>query len=119
METPETSVAAWVAAHPLSPMEIDCATAVMLKILDGKCKMSDVDKVVMEELYDAVKAQPGILLGDEFHALIVQARMASTDELRNFIYEKRVLAETAISRPVMKLFKARIRLEGLFDGFAV
>ena len=29
----------WVLEHPLSPAHVDCATAVMLKILDGKCKM--------------------------------------------------------------------------------
>ena len=27
-------VPAWVAAHPLTPSDVDCATAVMLKILD-------------------------------------------------------------------------------------
>ena len=52
-------VAAWVAAHALTPSDIDCATAVMLKILDGKCKMSEVDKLVMAALYDAVRDRPG------------------------------------------------------------
>jgi len=33
---------------------------------------------------------------------------------RERVYEERVLAETTISRPVMKRFKARIRREGLF-----
>ena len=33
--------------------------------------------------------------------------------MREHIYETRVLAETAISRPVMKRFKARLREEGL------
>jgi hypothetical protein len=31
------------------------------------------------------------------------------------IYEKRLLAETVISRPVMKQFKAFIREQGLLD----
>ena len=38
--------------------------------------------------------------------------------MKNAIYERRVLAETAISRPVMKAFKAMIRAEGLFAGFS-
>lgn len=108
-------VTAWTAAHPLTPSEVDCATAVMLKILDGKCKMHPGEKRRMAELYDAVKAQPGVLLGGDLHALIAAARGGADDALRNHIYEQRVLAESAISRPVMKAFKARIRAEGLFD----
>ena len=111
-------VASWVQAHPLSPGDVDCATTVMLKILDGKCKMGRVDKVVMEALYDALKDRPGLRFGDAFHALIAEARRESSEALKNFIYEKRVLAETELSRPVMKAFKAMIREEGLFAGMA-
>ena len=111
-------VASWVQAHPLSPSDVDCATTVMLKILDGKCKMGRVDKVVMEALYDALKDRPGLRFGDAFHALIAEARRESSEALKNFIYEKRVLAETELSRPVMKAFKAMIREEGLFAGMA-
>ncbi|MBP6201738.1 MAG: hypothetical protein KA435_01655 [Azonexus sp.] len=111
-------VASWVQAHPLSRSDVDCATTVMLKILDGKCKMGSVDKVVMEALYDALKDRPGLRFGDAFHALIAEARRESSEALRSFIYEKRVLAETELSRPVMKAFKAMIRGEGLFAGMA-
>lgn len=109
-------VAGWTRAHPLSASDVDCATTVMLKILDGKCKMGAVDKVVMAGLYDAVKDRPGLRFGDEFHALIAAARNDAGEEMRNFIYEKRVLAETTISRPVMKAFKAMLREQGLFAG---
>lgn len=109
-------VSAWVRVHPLSASDVDCATAIMLKILDGKCKMGAVDKVVMAHLYDAVKDRPGQRFGDEFHALIASARSDASEAMKNFVYEKRVLAETAISRPVMKAFKAMIREQGLFAG---
>lgn len=109
-------VARWVQAHPLSPIHVDCATTVMLKILDGKCKMRAAEKLVMELLYDEVKPQPGQLLDATVHPLIVTARENLDDEMKNIIYEKRLLAETAISRPVMKGFKAMIRQEGLLDG---
>jgi len=36
------------------------------------------------------------------------------DEILEFAYEKLVLAETMISRPVMKGFKGMIRAEELF-----
>ena len=63
----------------------------------------------------------GVHLGHQalIHALIADARRESTEALKNFIYEKRVLAETALSRPVMKAFKAMIRQEGLFAGLVL
>lgn len=108
-------VARWVSAHPLSPVHVDCAIAVMLKILDGKCKMRTAEKQVMELLYDEVKNQPSLLLDTAVHALIQQAREHSDEAMKNIIYENRLLAETALSRPVMKGFKAMIRQEGLLD----
>ncbi|MBS1145411.1 MAG: hypothetical protein H6R14_2817 [Proteobacteria bacterium] len=112
-------VGEWVATHALSPSDVDCATTVMLKILDGKCKMSELDKVVMAVLYDALKDRPGLRFGADYHALIAGARAQADEALKNLIYEKRVLAETELSRPVMKAFKAMIRAEGLFAGMAV
>ena len=111
-----TQVVGWVREHPLSPSDVDCATTVMLKIIDGKCKMGALDKVVMAHLYDALKDRPGQRFGDEFHHLIAVARGDTSEASRNFVYEKRVLAETTISRPVMKAFKAMIRQQGLFAG---
>jgi len=112
----EAHVPAWVASHPLTASDVDCATTVMLKILDGKCKMGSVEKVVMAALYDALLGRPGERFGEAEHALIALARAGADDTLRNAIYERRVLAETALSRPVMKAFKAMIRNEGLFSG---
>jgi hypothetical protein len=108
-------VAQWVKNHPLSAIHVDCATTVMLKILDGKCKMKAEEKIVMALLYEQVKNCPGELLDDGIHQLIADARDNLNDDMQNFIYEKRLLAETMISRPVMKGFKAMIRQRGLFD----
>ena len=111
-------VPAWVAAHDLTSSDIDCASAVMLKILDGKCKMGEVDKLVMAALYDVVRHRTGQRFGNAEHALIAAARQGADEAMKNALYERRVLAETAISRPVMKAFKAMIRAEGLFAGLA-
>lgn len=112
----DVEVAAWVRQHPLSATQVDCAVAVMLKVLDGKCKMSSEEKQVMRHLYHAVKGQQGNLLGEDIHWLIDSAERRGVDETgRDFIYEKRVLAETMISRPVMKGFKKLIRQQGLFE----
>jgi len=109
-------IAAWLETYPLSPIQIDCAVTVMLKIIDGKCKMRSAEKVVMTLLYDQIKTKPGQLLTGELHSLIASARNRSDDDaLKMLIYEKRLLAETAISRPVMKKFKAFIREMGLLE----
>lgn len=111
-------VAAWAAAAPLSASDVDCATTVMLKILDGKCKMAEREKHIMAWLYDALLGRPGQRFGQAEHALIAQARAGMDEALCQTVYERRVLAETTLSRPVMKTFKAMIRAQGLFAGEA-
>lgn len=114
------AVQSWVQNHPLNPVEVDCTIAVMLKILDGKCKMKPLEKNVMAELYQQVKGRSAKMFEPDIHlfiadAIALKASAQLGDDLRNAIYEQRVLAETMISRPVMKAFKAMIRREGLLD----
>ncbi|MYM62284.1 hypothetical protein [Pseudomaricurvus sp. HS19] len=109
----------WARRFPLIPVHVDCAIAVMLKILDGKCKMKPEEKVVMTHLYHAVKNRPSRLLGGEMHSLISRAEETRDRDLLDAIYEQRVLAETMISRPVMKTFKSLIRQQGLFESAVV
>lgn len=111
----EEKVIRWVSLTPLTPLERDCATTVMLKILDGKCKMKDAEKVVMTWLYDAIRNEPGELFDQSMHDFISGARGVDLEEMRMAVYEQRLLAETRLSRPVMKRFKAMIRDKGLFD----
>jgi hypothetical protein len=124
----------WLLANPLKPIYVDCAVAVMLKILDGKCKMKEGEKWVMAALYHGVKHMQGEFLGADTHELIAHAlaegelssgarpsvaqavtTTARLSEARILeIYEQRVLAETRIARPSMKAFKSWIREQGLF-----
>lgn len=119
MSAHHVDVAHWAQTHPLEGIQVDCSVAVMLKILDGKCKMSATEKQVMELLYDQIRHLPVVRLDSDLHGLIATARVQLDEPLQTLIYEKRVLAETMISRPVMKAFKAMIRAQGLFDGIAV
>ena len=112
------AIQTWLTRNPLTPEQVDCATAVMLKILDGKCKMNAAEKPIMRALYHAVKQQPGRRLSDDLHRTIAAAEQSCNDEFRERIYEQRVLAETIISRPVMKAFKRQIRDQGLFTVVA-
>ncbi len=68
----------WARNTPLEPAHLDCVTAIMLKILDSKCKMGAAEKAALTAVYDMVKVQPGQNLGDAVHALIAQARKAQT-----------------------------------------
>lgn len=110
---PQHPAARWAEQHLTDPVHIDCTTTVMLKILDGKCKMNEDDKAVITILYDAVKERPGRLFGAEYHALIEQARQAMDEAMTMFIYEKRLLAETMLGRPVMKTYKAWLRQQDI------
>jgi len=78
-------LARWAEQHLLDPVHIDCTTTVMLKILDGKCKMSEADKAVIAILYDTVKHRPGRQMGDDYHALIARARATMDEALAMFI----------------------------------
>lgn len=110
--------ALWAARTPLPPHHVDCVTAIMLKILDGKCKMAPQEKAALAAVYQVVKDQPGERLEASLHPLIARALAAPEPALLEIIYEQRVLAETRISRPVMKGFKAWLREEGVIGGDA-
>jgi len=75
-------VASWCEKHPLVPLHVDCATTVMLKILDGKCKMKAEEKIVMALLYDLVRHLPGELFADDLHVLIDVARNNLSEAMR-------------------------------------
>jgi len=106
----------WSEQNHLSPIEIDCVIAVMLKILDEKCKMKARDKIIMEQLYDLLRYRPNQLLPQpQTNELIIIARTDHSEEMKNKVYEQRVLAETMISRPIMKSFKAMLRHSGLLN----
>lgn len=114
----EHGAARWARQAPLNESDVDCTTTVMLKILDGKCKMNAQEKDVIAVIYQQLKDRPGRLLGADSHALIAQALAARAaggldEALVERIYEQRLLAETMISRPVMKAYKAMLRASGV------
>lgn len=107
------AVRAWAERTAFAPLQIDCVTAIMLKIIDGKCKMPEDEKRIMAEVYDIVRGREGRLLGPEVHALIAGARHEPDDSRLARVYEQRLFAESMITRPVMKAFKAMLRSEGI------
>lgn len=110
----------WASAHLHDPVHIDCTTTVMLKILDGKCKMSAGEKAAIALLYQISQQRPGRLV-DQAHSLIAHASQqlaqgSASEALLMQVYEQRLLAETMISRPVMKAYKAMLREAGVLSS---
>lgn len=103
--------ALWAGNVELEPIQLDCVTAIMLKILDAKCKMGESEKTALAAVYDVVKTRPGQGLGDEVHALIAQARQRDEADatLAEPIHAWRLRAEAYIPKPDMKAFKAMLR----------
>jgi hypothetical protein len=59
------------------------------------------------------------LLESSLHHLIAAAREELDEAGKMRIYEQRLLAETRLSRPVMKDFKAMLRRDGLLEPRAL
>jgi hypothetical protein len=109
VEHPLHPAALWATNTRFEPAHLDCVTAIMLKILDGKCKMGAAEKAALTAVYDVVSERPGRGLGNEVHALIAQARQGENPTLATAIHAWRVRAETEIPKPVMKGFKQLLR----------
>lgn len=105
----------WATKKEFDSIHIDCATSLMLKILDGKCKMNSEEKQVMAVIYDVVKYKAGKLLNPRVHQLIALGRIELSEHLIEEIYEQRLYAEQMISRSVMKAYKAMLREEGILS----
>ena len=98
------AVVAWASNREFGAIDVDCATSLMLKILDGKCKMSEEEKQVMAIVYDVVKNRANKLLDPCLHKLIALARIELSEQIIEQVYEQRLYAEQMISRPVMKAY---------------
>lgn len=109
----EHPAAEWAIETGFNAMQVDCTTAVVLKILDNKCKMSQGEMAAILAIYDVVHQTYPPMLGEAVHEAIRAMRTEATDEARACIHQLRVRAEVSIPKPVMKSYKAFLR-DGLF-----
>lgn len=105
--------AEWAKYQTFSHIEIDCTTAVVLKILDGKCKMLPGEKSAILAIYDVVNPGRSDMFDPVDLQTIQRARNGSGYIVKEQIHELRIYAEAVIPKAVMKKYKARLR-EGLF-----
>lgn len=101
--------ALWAQTARFEPVHVDCVTAIMLKILDSKCKMGIEEQNSLIAIYDVIKQQAGELLPKELHQLIATARQQMNAEILQAVHEQRIHAEAVIPKAVMKAFKQRLR----------
>lgn len=105
--------AEWALEQTFDPSAVDCTITVVLKILDGKCKMLPGEKAAIMAIYDVIQQEPGVLFEQEAHVTIEKARQTVDKEIMDSIHELRLYAEANIPKPVMKKYKAMLR-DGLF-----
>lgn len=105
--------AQWALEAGFNPEQVDCTTAVVLKILDKKCKMSPGEMAAVMAIYDVVSQLPAPRFDSAVHDAIIAAREQSTPAILETIHQFRVHAEAVIPKPVMKSYKAFLR-NGLF-----
>ena len=103
----------WAVETTFNTIEVDCTTTVVLKILDGKCKMLPGEKAAIMEIYDVVQRNAGTLFDAAVHQTIDKARHNPDATVLERIHTLRLYAEENIPKPVMKRYKAMLR-EGLF-----
>ena len=104
----------WARATDFSEMHVDCTTTVVLKILDGKCKMLPGEKAAVMAIYDVVRQLPGKIFSHADYETIAQAcDPQASGSTMDRIHQLRVYAESEIPKPVMKAYKAKLR-DGLF-----
>lgn len=104
---------AWAESSDLDAEQLDCVTAVALKILDRKCKMPADEQEAMLAIYDLLHPTPARHFDDSVHQAIESAlQQEQLDPVTaDAIHRLRLHAEAVIPKPVMKAFKARLREE--------
>lgn len=108
VDTPHPA-ALWAQTAPLDAVQIDCVTAVMLKILDNKCKMAPEEQMALMAVYSVVRQRKGILFDSNIHSEIDKALQADGAQSSERIHELRLHAEETIPKPIMKHFKSYLR----------
>ena len=106
----------WAVNSELNAEQLDCVTAVVLKVLDLKCKMTADEQETMLALYDLLHPAPARHFDETVHRAIDKAlQQKQMDEAtRDNIHRLRLQAEAVIPKPIMKAFKAMLRQE-LFE----
>ena len=96
----------------LDAQQLDCLTAIMLKILDNKCKMDAEIQQLAIDIYRRADKQVSLLFDLAIHPFIEKVLAEPDIVSLKHVHEMRLFVESAIPKPIMKQFK-----RDLFDIF--
>jgi hypothetical protein len=99
------AIAEWASTTDFNLQQVDCLITLMLKILDGKCKMDEDTQMSARVIYAHAHRNRSHLFDPCIHDFI--ARVFDEPDLLSLrhVRELRVYAESVIAKPVMKGFK--------------
>lgn len=96
----------WMKRSQLTPLQNDCVTAIVLKVLDAKCKMDMQKQSVIMSVYAQTRLHPGSLFHQQVHQTIDLAIRSADEACLKQIHVYRQFAESSIPKPDMKAFKS-------------
>jgi hypothetical protein len=105
--------AIWAENTPLDALQIDCLTALILKILDKKCQLNLEEQFAIMVIYHTVRPRNGLLFDESVHQIIEQAKHLNSPQINGQIHELRLDAENRLPTPVVDYFELYLR-ESLF-----
>ena len=103
----------WAYSYKFTPIEIEYAGKLALKMLDDSCKMSSEERRVFFYVYDAITDRKDIILDDDMNRLILLARdretIYSKKEYANIVHACKEDIIPNMLKVHMKAFKAMVR----------
>lgn len=105
----------WALSYAFKPIQIEYASKLALKMLDDSCKMSNEERRIFFNVYDAITDRPDIILNDEINQLIILARDRNTiyskKEFASIVHACRIEIIPKMFKVHMKAYKKMVREE--------
>lgn len=104
----------WAYTYKFTPIEIEYAGKLALKMLDDSCQMSSEERCMFFYVYDAITDRNDISLDDDMNILIFLARDRNTiyskPEFANIIHACKEDIIPLMLKVHMKAFKKMVRV---------
>jgi hypothetical protein len=103
----------WAYTHEFTPIEIEYAGKLALKMLDDSCQMSSEERMMFFYVYDALTDREDVILNDDMNKLVFLARDRATiyskPEYANIVHACKEDIIPNMLKVHMKAFKAMVR----------
>jgi len=105
----QSTVYEWAKTYDFDDVELQYATILALKILDGQCKMDYDNYNLFMSVYDGICDKTATPFDKKVHQIIALARsndpIIPKDEYKEAIHSLRVAMMKDMDKPTMKAFK--------------